>query len=83
MRNTPFGREGSEGSKGSEGSEGGGGRLENKKGAIFDKTIQPPCRARKTGKPRLGRVGNAPLSPPAAVLPPMGEVLATLPLALV
>ena len=30
---------------------------------------------RKTG---LAPVGNAPLSPPAAVLPPMGEVCSTL-----
>ena len=32
----------------------------------------------KTSKPRLRRAGNAPLSPPTAVLPPEGEVLAML-----
>ena len=42
-------------------------------GVSFDKTIQPPCRAGKTGKPGLRPDGNAPLSPPAAVLPPEGE----------
>ena len=47
-------------------------------GAIFDKTIQPPCRAGKTSKPGLRPDGNAPLSPPAAVLPPKGEVCSTL-----
>ncbi len=47
-------------------------------GASFDKTIQPPCRAGKTGKPGLWPDGNAPLSPPAAVLPPEGEVCSML-----
>ena len=38
------------------------------KGASYDKTIQPrPWREGKTGKPGFAR-GNAPLSPPAAVL---------------
>ena len=32
-----------------------------------------PGGRRKTCKPRLWRVGNAPLSPPTAVLPPKGE----------
>ena len=47
-------------------------------GASFDKTLKPPCRAGKTGKPGLRRDGNAPLSPPAAVLPPEGEVCSML-----
>ncbi len=51
-------------------------------GASSDKALKPPCRAGKTSKPRLRARGNAPLSPPAAVLPPEGEVLAALPLAL-
>ena len=46
-------------------------------GASFDKTLKPPCRAGKTGKPGLWPDGNAPLSPPAAVLPPEGEVCST------
>ena len=38
----------------------------------------PPVGGRKTIQPGLRPVGNAPLSPPAAVLPPEGEVLAAL-----
>jgi hypothetical protein len=47
-------------------------------GANFDKTLKPPCRAEKTGKPGLRPDGNAPLSPPAAVLLLKGEVCSTL-----
>ena len=39
---------------------------------------RPAGGGKKTSQPRLWREGNAPLSPPAAVLPPMGEVLAAL-----
>ena len=47
-------------------------------GASFDKTLKPPCRAEKTSKPGLRPDGNVPLSPPAAVLPPEGEVCSML-----
>ena len=36
--------------------------------------VSPPSAAAKTVQPGLRPVGNAPLSPPAAVLPPEGEV---------
>ena len=69
---TPCGHEGSEGSQGSEGSKGGGRRLENKKGASLDKTLKPPWRTGKTGKPGLRPVGNTPLLVLAHHLSPGG-----------
>ena len=47
-------------------------------GASFDKTFTTALTGGKTGKPGLWPDGNAPLSPPAAVLPPEGEVCSML-----
>ena len=48
---------------------------------LMIKPLQPrPWREGKTGQPGLRPAGNTPLSPPAAVLPPEGEVCSTLPL---
>ena len=51
--------------------------------ASYEKTFKTaPLARRKNRQTGLAPVGNAPLSPPMAVLPPEGEVCSTLPLVL-
>ena len=71
-------REGSKGSEGSKVSEGGGiAAFGGDEFYILPAAATLP-EAAKTIKPGLRPVGNAPLSPPAAVLPPEGEVCSML-----